>query len=383
MRLGVGLGVGLGAAQYLSGAKLWLIKGVGETLVSASLPLDVTSWTVALAKTPVNNGDGTVTLSDTNSSGYHQTYAAETGAIAGPFSVDLTLGPGTLHWCAVQLGSGFFVYIDLNNAVTGTATGDTTATLLSGSAGQLQRWRVSTKTATPSNLVVYTSTGNGVVNYAGAGTGTIIMGSGVTNGPVINQSTISAWSDQSGNGNNVAQSTAASRWFSTALGNGVAGDQTQQMTLPAGIYGLFAGTAKPITVVARCNRNGASTADSKTIAISGAGSDLIAPLVHKGTTDTWYSTWSDGSTTKQSAYGAISTSRKTVASSFDGANENLYIDGVLDGASPQNRAVGANAATAGIMQARQMIFQEIAVFNRALSASEIQSIGAGMAARWP
>lgn len=367
------------------------------TIVAASVSNDtLATWSLSNLGVRVDNGDGTVLLTDTATGTTHNINRAPTNLQAGPCILDWVLKPGTLSWVQLFLSTGVTIFINLATATAGTAAGGVTATLLSGAAGGLQTWRTY-GTYVSGNVAVLLSPDGVNTTYAG-GTGTVSIGTGATYGPVLTQQNVSDWKDQGALGNHATQVTATARpiyreldaaglWVPSGgccaeIGN--AADVEKSLNLPAAFYDAFDGDSAPMTVIAVVRRTGTLAADSfGVVRLTGVTARRDIGQVDSATngyqevhtddaaaTKTWLSTRS------------ASTSKHTLISR-NATTEDLYANGAIDPLCPRDVDVGVQSFTAGIIGARSRAIHEMAIWSASLTDQEAWLAAAAMAARNP
>ncbi len=388
---------------------LWLRADTGVTLSSASVSNNTTeaanNWTKTLctrvdSQTDPAGGTSAIQITDTSDGApsVHRIVGAWTNLQVGPGLFDVWLKAGTLSWVLISFGSGGpTIYLDLANAVTGTASGGTIARLLSGTAGGWQLWRCEATSNASTSMFVNLANANGGVSYQGDGTGTIFVGTGATYGPVLTQDRVSGWADQSGNGNNATQGTAGSQmlrqcfdgsglWVPSSndcrIGWPVAA--TKFHTYPAAMSTIFNGDGIPITTFALIQKIVAAGAAADVLRLTGATSARISQLRLTPTVFSGIRIDDGALLTKNAAFaGTSSLTLQSAIAVDDGTNERLYLNGVADANNPRDRDVGTQTfGTSAVTDVNGHVYREIIVYKTALSDANRKRVENGMRARW-
>jgi hypothetical protein len=211
----------------LSGLALWLRADLGITLNSAVLvsPNDLTNaaWSKVQVTAAFNattdpfGGTNASSLTEDNNAGFH--YALNIIPVgtwaAGPATLSIYAKAGTRNWLYLAgNGIGEGSYFNLATGAVGTAVGTITSRSMIDAGNGWYLCSVTLPTVANNLWAAMAIADAGVApQYAGNGTGHLFLA-----GATFTQEKVSAWADQSGSANDVAQGTAASQplWFGLA-----------------------------------------------------------------------------------------------------------------------------------------------------------------------
>ena len=354
-----------------SGCVLWLRGDLGVTTVDAAVvdgsDFSTANWT----KTNCTATATTITDSNDGAGPAVEHYARQTVANVQAnhaATVYAELKAGTKTWALLR-GGGWSAYVNLSTGAAGTLVG-CTASISDAGGGW---WAVTlTVTATSSALfdVAPSSPGDGGVSYIGDGTGTVLA-----RAASVTQRNVSAWADQSGNGRDATQATAAARPLLTTRGG-----------TPA-IYFANVGTADYLAT-------GAFTLNQPATAFVVAQTDGVAT----------HETFFDGqavntlrcyrsATPKATIYAGVNledgawsaATPYVVHAVFDGASSEVGLNGVATtgNAGATGTANGLIIGAAGGPSSQMTGYlQEIVIYNRALTAAERQNVERYLGARY-
>ncbi len=344
-----------------SGLLLWLRADLGITATSAAVSAsnDVTAaaWTKSNCTAP-----NFQTLQDSNDGAptTHVIFQAASNLQTGHAATfRLEAKAGTKTWIRMTDSAGnLAAYVNLSTGAVGAHTGTVTVTPLADSWFAISIFDVCQNSA----LNIGLANGDGALSYQGNGTGTILV-----RNIAIDQKNVSTWADQSGNGNNLTQGTAAKQplWTpSDATMNGresVGFDGVDDFLTRAASY------AQPNHVFAAARNNGSSAA-YHTLCDGSASNQRIlrveittqAIVTLANTTPLSDGTWP--------------TSEKHVAEGvFNGGSSAIYKDGAETlGAGGTGSATGFSlgALADGVTNPWQGPIAEFIVYDRVLTATE-------------
>ncbi len=391
---------------------LWLRADTGVTLSSASISNDtLATWTLTASGTravdtdPVG-GAGAVKYTDAvdGAPTNHGFSRVPANVVAGPAFVDFWLKPGNLLvWARVTMAnSGHWVYINLTTGAVGTNSGgaDLMSIVLLDTVGSWRKFRVYTQSASGNETcIVWFAKTDGGASYQGDGTGTAFIGTGVTYGPLYTQDRVSVWADQSGNGNNATQVTAASQMFLKCYdvaGNWVPYGQgynceigwpvdavAKSCLFGAPVVAYFTGNGKPYTCMDLRNHLVASPVTVTPggdlyLNTPGAGVQVMTNSANKLT----HTHTDDGSVAKtQTTTSTFGTGYKTFAATYDGTNGNVYMNNVGDATNPTNLDVGQETPTIAGFHSLASMRRELVIYKSVLTDTQRRSVENGMRVR--
>ena len=379
---------------------------MGVTLSSASVSNDtaaawaLSSMTRTAGQLDPANGTDAVRLTDTVDGApvVHQITNAPSNQQTGPGMFDVWLKAGTLGWAYIHFaGAGDSAHLDLGNAVAGTLAG-VTVQLLSGSAGGWQLWRIRCDDAVAGNMAVRTATADNTSSYQGDGTGTIFVGTG-TYGPKFYQDRVSAWADQSGNGNHATQGTAGNQplfqcldasglWVpSSALTNCRIGwplAASRVLNFPSALATAFNGDNAPITLLVLAQRVTTAAGTSSGVLLSGVPPATVGFLRPVAATNLYRTSWTDdASLTKNPACaGGTSLTPRDDVQLIDSAGVGrMWLGGVEEANDPLDYNVGASTFSAATSNIHGMMWRELIIYKSALSDTNRKRVSNGMRVR--
>lgn len=212
---------------------LWVRGDLGVTLndMVIAAPNDLTggSWGKLDAACTINNilaPDGTTTASflrELATTNFHDTNTIGTNFVASvPITHTIYLKQNGRNWARLS-GNGAGINdgasFNLATGVVGTIgsqVASATITAVSGGGGGWYRLTITINAPTNGNIWVELENGDNVLSYTGDGaSGVYVWGANSS------QPKVSAWADQSGNGNHITQGTAANQplWLPNGLNN--------------------------------------------------------------------------------------------------------------------------------------------------------------------
>lgn len=364
---------------YFSGCVLWLRADLGITTVDAAVvdgsDLTTAAWTktncTATATQITDSNDGVPT---SHSVLENAPTALQINHIA---TSTFDLRAGTLGWVQCWCGDNSYAYVNLATGAIGI-TYQATASTADLGGGWWRLTMTSTVGISTDNLYVFTANANGGSSYTGNGLGTIFA-TNIT----VTQRNVSAWAEQSGNGNHLDAVAAASRpFFADAadsafngqrviLGDGV-DDRVQTTPTFTGATSMFV-VARTLASASDAGIFGAGVASN-----NGPG----AFTHHNGATVLFYC--GNGWATFAQGLNETIVLSGTWTGDATANGIKLYKNGTLGG-----QASAAGAGTAEIMRAclcngayGNVKLAEAIRYNRVLADSERQTVERYLGARY-
>lgn len=378
---------------------LWLRADQGVTLSNASVNA-LSAWTLSNCTRTLGiadpfGGTAAIQLTDTVDGGpvAHSATGTTSNAVVGPSMFDIWVKSPTSDWVAFLPSPSTFAYYRYSTKTVGGKSASVTLQYLQTLNGWDQL-RITESTGTTGVAAqVIMATGDGGNPYQGDGTRTVQV-----YGPVTTQNRVSAWADQSGNGNNGTQGTAGSqkllRCYDSA-GNWIPSpgincdigwpiDGLKSVVLAAGIKTAFTGNGVPMTYLVLKSILGVTAGNNV------SGLHLTTPANGTQILDNYNTPprlvvlhTDDGSVSKsQTASSNYSTSGyKSLAFTYDGAFGNIFQDGVSVG-GPTDLDVGTETPSSALIYTQFSVVREVAIYNTVLSTSDKRLAENGMRARW-
>jgi hypothetical protein len=362
---------------------------------SATVPADLTAWTVTTGASIVSNGDGSYRFTESGDPVGSSTSGVTTnlvGSIAGTviLSADLKLVPGGRQYVAFGVNAGVNgAWFDLQNGVLGTVSAGMTATITDIGGGWYRCELMYPRDAVVLNGI-FASPTDGVLAWAGRDGRADFDARNVS----VSQRTTIQWLDKTPTRWQLLQATAGSRPFyfsgtSTVSPQingmpvvGEADDSTaKQLLYIAGLALPFSGTDKPGTLIGLNRKLGDPGASTTLFLLAGTTARHSFMRYGAGVGYQAFRTDNAGVNVTSTAYGSPANNYYVFEDIFDGTQESMFLDGVQLGAT---KAVDVGVST--FASATAMSFRLHSAFgnminNRVLTNAERVALRNGLLRR--